>query len=327
MVISTLLIPIVTPIALVIALTWDVVTRTPRLRRSRVVILISTLILEEFLGRIVIFATWLISPFGTRVQGPKSQARYRYVMTKWASTLLGTFSRIMPLPIDTSELDDSLLGGNAIVIGRHRSLLDAVVPATVFGKRGLAALYTMKDSLQWAPNIDIVGQRMGHVFVSRSSNDLEGELEPIRKLAARIDDNSVGVIFPEGTFFTEKRKQRALKSIAKRNPERLSLAERLNYVLPPRPGGTLALLEGAPNADVVLLGHVGFEPFGSLGQIIANAGSQHRIHIRAWRFARDTIPTDVDAQVQWLFERWAELDEWIASKHPLPGVTAQYDGP
>ena len=325
--ISSLLVPIVGPVALAVALIWDLVTRTPRFRRTRVVALISTLILEELLGRVVIFGTWLIGPFGTRVRGPKNQARYRYVMTKWASTLLGTFSKIMPLPIDTSELDESLLGGNAIVIGRHRSLLDAVVPASVFGKRGLAALYTMKDDLQWAPNIDIVGQRMGHVFVSRTSKDLEGELEPIRQLAGRIDDNSVGVIFPEGTFFSEKRKARALKSIAKRNPERLSLAERLQYVLPPRPGGTLALLEGAPDADVIVLGHVGFEPFGSIGQIIANAGSQHSIHIRAWRFARDTIPTDVDAQVQWLFERWAELDEWIASKHPLPGVATQCDSP
>ena len=79
------------------------------------------------------------------------------------------------------------------------------------------------------------------------------------------------------------------------------------------------MLEAAPNADVLMLGHVGVEPFGSIPEILANLGDRrHRLRVKAWRFDRSSIPIDADAQIQWLFERWLEMDEWIASHHPLP---------
>lgn len=316
-----LLTPFVAPVALAAGIVWDLITRTPRFRRTRVVALISSLILIDLAGRILVFGNWLIAPFGTRVAGVKSQRRYRWIMTRWTQAIMAAIRGITPLPFDYSELDESLLGGNAIVVGRHRSLLDAVFPAMLFGGRGLTALYTLKEDLQWEPNMDIVGQRMGHVFVRRQPEDLDAELKPIRALAARIDKDKVGVIFPEGTFFTPERRARALSSIATKNPERLPLAEQMEYVLPPRPAGTLALLEGAPDADVIILAHTGFEPFGSLKSIIANMGAQHSIKVRAWRYARSEIPTEPTAQIEWLFERWLEMDEWIATKHPLTPVT------
>ncbi len=312
-----ILVPLIGPIALVVGAILDLVTRTPRLRRARGVLLVSTLLLIDVVGRFFVFGTWLIAPFGMRVDGVKSQRRYKWVMTRWTTALMWAITRITPLPIDTSELDESLLGGNAVVVGRHQSLLDAVFPAMLFGGRGLTALYTLKEDLRWEPNMDIVGHRMGHVFVTRSPKSLEAELEPIRALGRRIDENAVGVIFPEGTFFTEERKNRALASIAKRNPERLALAKKMNFVLPPRPAGTLAFLEGAANADVIVLGHVGFEPFGTIRNILGNMGANHSIKVKAWRFPRASIPTGRTEQIEWLFERWLELDEWVASHHPL----------
>lgn len=314
--------PVVGPIAMIVGLLVDLVTRTPRQRRARTALLISTLLLIDLAGRVFVFGAWLIAPLGTRVDGVKSQRRYRWIMTKWTSALMWAIRKITPLPFDTSELDESLLGGNAIVIGRHRSLLDAIYPAVLFGSRGLTVRYTLKQDLQWEPNIDVVGKRMGHVFVTRSPKNLDQELEPIRKLAERIDEHSVGVIFPEGTFFNESRKAKALASIAKRNPERLAVAETLDYVLPPRPAGTLALLEGAPDADIVLLGHVGFEPFGTIGEIIQNIGATHDIKVKAWRFERSTLPTTQEAQIEWLFARWADLDAWVATHHPLTSISA-----
>ena len=183
------------------------------MRRSRVVLLISTLFLVDLVGRMLVLGAWLISPVGLAVKRPKSQARYRWIMTWWANRLINTISRIVPLPFDTSELDEALLGGDAIVVSRHQSLLDAVYPAVLFGNLGLTVLYTVKEDLRWEPNIDIVGHRMGHVFVTRSPKDLDAELEPIRHLATRIDENSVGLIFPEGTFFNETRKARDRKSV------------------------------------------------------------------------------------------------------------------
>jgi len=290
------------------------------MRRSRVVLLLSTLFLVDLIGRVVVFGAWLISPFGLRVMRPKSQARYRSIMTWWTNRLINTISRIVPLPFDTSELDETLLAGNAIVVSRHRSLLDAVYPSVLFGNLGLTALYTLKEDLRWEPNIDIVGHRMGHVFVTRAPQNLDAVLEPIRHLATRIDENSVGVIFPEGTFFTETRKARAIAHLEERDPDHVAAAQQMQYLLPPHPAGTLALLDGAPDADVIMLGHAGFEPFGTIGQILASLGADHAVVVRAWRFARSTIPTDPSAQIDWLFDRWVEMDAWICNYHERAGT-------
>jgi len=316
-----LLTPIAASIAGVLTLFIDALTRTPRLRRTRGVALVAALIMIDLVGRMLVFGAWLIAPIGTNVRSVKSQRRYAWIMTWWTSALMGAITRIIPIPINYDELDESLLGGNAIVIGRHRSLLDAVFPAMLFGSRGLLPLYTLKEDLRWEPNMDIVGHRMGHVFITRSPKDLEAELAPIRDLGERIDNQSVGVIFPEGTFFNETRKARALKSIARRNPERLAQSETLDYLLPPRPAGTIAFLDGAPDADIIVLGHVGFEPFGTIREIFANMGAVHEIAVKAWRFPRSEIPSEHDEFISWLLDRWNELDDWIATHHPLPTAT------
>jgi hypothetical protein len=49
--------------------------------------------------------------------------------------------------------------------------------------------------------------------------------------------------------------------------EQLAYARSLEFVLPPRPGGSLGLLEAAPEADAVVCAHTGFEGSGSLAQI------------------------------------------------------------
>ena len=324
---ATLLTPLVTPIALLIAAAGDAIKRTRGMRRTRTVALITSLILVDFAGFLLVSFTWLISPLGWSVERPASQARYSRIMNWWTGSLIRQFSRFVPLPIDRSELDPEVLKGNAIVIGRHRSLIDALMPAIVFGGEDLRVLYVLKDDLQWETNIDIVGHRMGHVFVDRNPKNLDRELEPIRKLATKIDDESVGVIFPEGTFFNEKRKARAVASLQRRNAAHAAAAESMRCLLPPRPAGTLALLEGAPDADVVLLGHVGFEPFGSIRQILGNIGGEHGIRLKAWRFACETVPVDPAEQVDWLFERWTDMDSWIAEQHELAERSTTFSRP
>lgn len=310
------------PVAAAVAYLQDRRSGNGRFRQLRIVCLVFSIVLIDFVSYFIVLGVWLQGPFGRNRTSPRIQHKYQASMTWYTAKLTAAIAKFAPLPIDTSELDEDLLDGNAIVIGRHRSVFDALLPSTILGPRGLLTLYTMKEDLQWDPNLDIVGHRMGHVFVNRRSNDLESELEPIRALAARVDKDSVGVIFPEGTFFNATRLERAVNAISRRDPARTELAKRFRHLLPPRPAGTLAMLEAAPDADVIMLGHVGVEPFGSIPEILENLGDQrHRLRVKAWRFARSSIPIDPDAQIQWLFERWLEMDEWIASHHPLPFST------
>lgn len=277
------------------------------------------MVMLDLAGRIIVFGIWLQGPVGLNRTSDRIQQKYQNVMTWYTSGITSIIAKFAPLPVDASELDESLLGGNAIVVARHRSIFDAALPAALFGNKHLRVLYTLKDELQWDPNLDIVGHRMGHVFVNRNPKNIEKELQPIRDLAARIDENAVGVIFPEGTFFNETRLKRAISAIERRDPDRANIARQMRHLLPPRPAGTLAMLEAAPDADIVMVGHVGVEPFGSLKEVVANVGDlRHRLRLKAWRFDRASIPTDHEGQINWLFERWLEMDQWIDSHHPLP---------
>ena len=315
---ATALSPVLAPLALIASYLTDRFRGETRFQRTRATALITGIVLIDFVGIFWVNFLWLTSPFGRGVNTPRMQDRYSKAMTWWTTKLITVISKASALPLDRSQLDESLLGGNAVVIGRHRSLLDAIVPAVIFGNLGLTVRYVLKDDLQWDINIDLVGQRMGHVFVDRSPKNLEDELVPIRELGERIDAESVGVIFPEGTFFNEKRKARAVASLRKRNEHHADIAENLQYLLPPRPAGTLAMLEGAPEADIIMFGHVGFEAFGTIGDILDNLGSNDRIVMRAWRFPREEVPSDPDDQIDWLFERWTEMDAWIAANQPIP---------
>jgi hypothetical protein len=72
-----------------------------------------------------------------------------------------------------------------------------------------------------------------------------------------------------------------------------------------------ALLDGSPDSDVVVLGHVGFEQLSTIKDIIKAVPFQRTIQIRLWRIPRCDVPDDRTARVDWLYNQWALLDEWI----------------
>jgi hypothetical protein len=82
-------------------------------------------------------------------------------------------------------------------------------------------------------------------------------------------------------------------------------------VLPPRAGGTLALLEAATEADVVVCAHTGFEGAATLAQIWRGELLHGTIRVRFQRIPRASIPTARNAQADWLRERWQEIDAWV----------------
>ena len=316
---SFLLLPVLTPLGLLIAVVVDLMERargSNGFRRSRAVLLVSTLIVVDFVAFLVTLSVFALSPRGA---SPRRDARFHWLMTAWTTAIIRVLAATVPFSIDRSGIAGVSLA-NTIVISRHRSLLDAVLPASIIGQAGLMARYTLKEDLRWEPNIDLVGHAIPHRFVTRAPENLDAELARIRELGSFIGPDSAGLIFPEGTFFTERRKEQVVTSLERRDPKHAESARRMRYLLPPRPGGTLALLEGAPDADVVIMGHVGFEPFGTLTEILQNLGGQNQVTMKAWRYPRSQIPADQSDQIDWLFERWLELDEWIAQEHGARAV-------
>ncbi|MDX6665459.1 MAG: hypothetical protein QOG68_1665, partial [Solirubrobacteraceae bacterium] len=119
------------------------------------------------------------------------------------------------------------------------------------------------------------------------------------------------LLYPEGTRCTAKKLARAKEIIAERQPELADLAERLHNVLPPRLGGALTLLEHAPEADVVIFGHVGLDGFEYISDIWGGGLVGSTVTLKFWRFPASEVPDGRDERIAWLYERWQELDDWI----------------
>jgi len=193
--------------------------------------------------------------------------------------------------------------------------------ALVANPHRLLLRYVIKRELLWDPCLDIVGCRLPNAFIDRSADRKDAEVAAIVKLTAQLDEQSAVLIYPEGTRFSKAKQQRAIASLRDRGET--ALAERaatFRHVLPPRRRGPLALLEAAPDVDVVLLEHTGFEGATTLGHFLDGKLVGRTLRVRLRRFEATSIPTE--ARDTWLFDRWRELDDWIdAAASPKEDTT------
>lgn len=300
------------PIWLPIALLADLLGGYRRLPSPRLGLFLGVYLVHEWIGVSRAAWLWLRGGFGRRLD----PGRHRDVQGWWASSLLTWAGRLLGVaiePVDPSSLPPS----NIILISRHASMVDAVLPAALLtGQAGRFVHYVLKRELQWDPSIDLFGSRLGNHFVARTS-DGDRETTAIEDLARRAHPDSAMVIFPEGTYSTPERRQRVLASLNRRGEqEAVAAAERLTHLLPPRPGGTLALLRGRPDADVVVLGHVGLEGVAELRGLRRNLPLEHPVRVDWWVHPRSELPTDDDGLTAWLNKRWMDLDSWVERNRP-----------
>jgi len=230
------------------------------------------------------------------------------IMAWWSGLLLralGVTIGIDPRVEGLAAVD----GGNAIVLARHASLADSLLSGWVFSN--VAALhprYVLKRELLFDPCLDIVGLRVPNHFLDRQATDSVIELEALNTLGATVAAGSVAVIFAEGTRANDRKRARALEKIGERNPERAAQLSGLRRLLPPRPAGSSALLEGAPEADVVLAWHTGFDGLDTFsGMIDKLSRPLPPVRFVMTRFDRGSVPDGAEF-AGWLDDRWLEMD-------------------
>ena len=135
------------------------------------------------------------------------------------------------------------------------------------------------------------------------------------RLAADLGAEDGVLIYPEGTRSTPARRQRAMERLAAGpGPQRSERLRGLRHLLPPRPGGPVALLGAAPGADVLVLGHEGLEGLARVSDLLSGALVGRTILVRFWRHAAAAVPREPEAALAWLDERWLELDRWVDSR-------------
>ncbi len=234
-------------------------------------------------------------------------AHYR-LMGWWAGALISALGRTTGLRPRIEGLD-ALTPGNAIVLCRHASLGDSLLSGWALASVAqVHPRYVLKRELLVDPCLDIVGLRVPNHFLDRSAADGSVELLALERLAAGIGPGIAGVIFAEGTRSNDSKRTLALDKIAARDPERAARLARLRHLLPPRPAGSTAMLTGAPDADVVLAWHTGFDGFDSFGGMIRQlARPRTPVRFVARRVPRAVVPSG-DEFVEWLDAQWLRMD-------------------
>jgi len=262
----------------------------------------------ELYGLLGLFGIWALS--GGR-DGPRRRDRVYRLKRRWLASHLAGIRSLFGLRFEVEGLE--LAGpGPVLVMIRHASIIDNALADVIVGRaHGLGFRFVIKRELQMLPTIDIGGRWVPTLFVRRASGDTEAELERIRILTVNMSSHDGLLIYPEGTRWTPEKLARAKQIIAERQPEIAPLAARLRNVLPPRLGGTVALLESARQADVVIFGHVGLDGFEYISDIWSGGLVGTTVRLKFWRFPAAEVPIDRDELVAWLYDRWQELDDWI----------------
>jgi 1-acyl-sn-glycerol-3-phosphate acyltransferase len=263
----------------------------------------------ECLGLLASLAFWLASPLA----GAERLAAWHYALQGlWASALLGAAARLFSIELRVGGAAQ-VRPGPVLVFVRHASLVDTLLPAVFLGRRQRMRLrWVMKRELLLDPCLDVVGQRLPNAFVRRGSGEGEREIAALVDLAQGMGPDDGVVIFPEGTRFTRSRQATRLAAVeASGDAERLARARRLRHVLPPRHGGPLGLLDACPEADVLVVAHVGFEGIARLGDALSGALIGRRVEVGCWRVAANAIPREAAGRRRWLDDEWTRVDAWI----------------
>lgn len=233
----------------------------------------------------------------------------------WARGLFNAARRSLSLSVHVEEgfvPDEQPI----LLFVRHASLVDVLLPAVfVSGPHDVLLRYVMKREVLFDPAIDIVGQRLENVFVSRGKGAADREESAIRALASGLGAREGVIVFPEGTRYSDAKRADSLARIrASGDAERLARAEQLRHVLPPRSRGPLAVLDEAKRADVIFLAHRGFDGASGVRDLLRGTLIGRAIELKTWRVPRAQVPVDREACLVWLDHEWARVDAWIASR-------------
>lgn len=256
----------------------------------------------------------VLTAMGRRPDEPTS---WRRVEGWWISSLLAWVRRLLAIRFDLPR-PPTFPDGGFVLLSRHASMADAVLPVWLLtglqSRRPRAVHYVMKRELRFDPTLDIYGRRLDNHFISRRGADSDAEAAALNAMARRARPAAALVIFPEGTYATPGRRRRIRGSLARRgSTELVELADELRHLLPPKPGGTMALLAGQPAFDVVVMGHVGLEGMSELRGLRRRLPLAEPVTVRWWHHRRADLPVGEAELIAWLNDRWRTLDRWIDS--------------
>jgi 1-acyl-sn-glycerol-3-phosphate acyltransferase len=303
----------ISPIVLLVAAIADLFL-PGRFRTTRLLTVLVVFLVCEVIGMSVGFLLWVASGFGLGLRSQAFQNAHHRFIAWWLERLIGAAEKLLGLQI---QLEDppAPRAGAVLVFPRHAGPGDSLLIArTLMSGYKRRPRIVMKETMQWAPTIDIIGNRLRACFIRPADRDASRFIGRIGELAKDLDELEAVVLFPEGGNFSLRRRERAIAKLRESGREDYAeRAEQMTHILAPRPGGALAAIESAPDADVVFVAHTGLEYLGDMPDLWRSVPLQQPIIGRYWRIAPDDIPSGRDQQIDWLYKWWSTIDQWIGS--------------
>ena len=299
--VAALALLVLVPIWLPVSVVADVVRGRVRLPIARLLLFALGWAWLESASVLIAFGLWLVGQRNNR------GVHYR-LQAWWAANVLGILRATTGIEVVAEDVDQ-LRPGPAILLCRHASLADSLVSAwVVTSLAGLHPRYVLKRELLADPCLDIVGNRLPNHFLDRQATDSHVELEALTSLSTGMGIDDIAVIFPEGTRASPSKRERVMQKLTERDPGRAARLQPLQHLLPPRPAGSAALIAGAPDADIVIGWHIGFDGLDTFGGILRHlAHKPPPVRFRARRIPRADVPAG-PAFTEWIDAVWLRAD-------------------
>jgi 1-acyl-sn-glycerol-3-phosphate acyltransferase len=288
-------------------------------------------LMRDALSTVAFFVLWLASGFGRFADSPPMRRAHYAVLGWFMGGLVNSGLRAVRSWVRVTEFSgaEEVLAERrrpVLVFSRHAGAGDSfLLVHELINRYGRRPRIVMKALLQWDPFIDLFGNRLPNCFVAGGGQEL---IDGIATLAEGLESGDALLIFPEGGNFTEDRRRRTIERLERDgHHDAAERARKMDNLMAPRPGGALAAIASAPDADVVFIAHTGLPDPRSTGDLLRLVPLDHPVELGMWHVPAAEIPADKEERIDWLFAWWCRLDSFIErqgggrASSPAPAVT------
>jgi hypothetical protein len=310
------------PVLFLIAGLTDLALSRRRWQTVRVVAFAEWYLVVEVAGLLALFGLWVASGFGLALRSERMQRAHYALLRGLLAAVNGAARRLFRMKIWIEDRPKPR-PGQILVFSRHagpgNSLM--LVGTLMIGYRRSPRI-VMLAKLQWEPLFDTMLNRLPNRFIEHDARNRQRYIDMIGQLASGLGQGDAFVLFPEGHDFTYVKRLRAIAHLRKKGHiEEAIKAERMERVLPPRHGGVMAAITAAPEADVVFVAHTVLEDIGTFRDLWRRVPFETPILSRYWRIPPEEVPREREQLIDWLFEWWERIDDWIEARRAGPDRT------
>jgi 1-acyl-sn-glycerol-3-phosphate acyltransferase len=260
-------------------------------------------------------ALWLVAGAGRRIDGPRSQRRHWRLVRWFFGGLAASGRRVLEIEVRADPSPEAARALDSdqplIMFSRHAGPGDTIfIVDELLSRFHRRPSVVFKESLAIDPSVDLLAHRLPQAMLD--TDDREECEARIEELTAGLGPRGTLLLFPEGGNFTPERRRSALRHLWRKGQRRSAeRAENMRHVLPPQPGGALAALRAGADTDVVFAAHTGLGLAAYPAQFWRDMPIGRTLHTRMWLVPAADVPASDDERVEWLYDWWKRIDEWI----------------